>query len=91
MNEDTCTVVDILKALAPDLDMEAFLTQVGGRSWYLVRPCKRDMAAIKDQIRLDPCRDYKVIRERYRVSTRTIYEVWNEVSRRISTDLMTVE
>lgn len=35
-------------------------------------------ALLRAQIQADPCRDYKVIRERYGCPISFIYRVWNE-------------
>lgn len=78
MTADTDDLLAILKEIYPDFDLEAFQARAGGRQWYIPSPRRRVMAEKKALIRLDPCRDYKIVMRRYSVSMGLIYKVWNE-------------
>ena len=78
MTDQPENILDILKTLCPDLDLEAFQAVAGGRQWYVPSTRRQSMARTRELIRLDPCRDYKVIMRRYKVSVALVYSVWNE-------------
>lgn len=69
----TENIVDIIKRISPTFDVEALLHLAGGHAWYIP---KRDFDSVRQQIRADPCRDYRVISRRYAVSPAFVYEVW---------------
>jgi len=71
-------ILQILQALVPDFDVEAFCKIAGGWQWYVPTMRYRSLAAAKEAIRRDPCRDYKVVSRRYKVSVALVYKVWNE-------------
>lgn len=78
MTQDIGILTILERLAAGELDVQGVLLLAGGRSWYLPVVPKRDMAAIKEAIRRDPCRDYKILKRRYKVSVGTIYNAWNE-------------
>jgi hypothetical protein len=61
-----------------ELTLEQLHEKWSGRPLYLRTRRKRDMTEVKEAIRRDPCRDYKVVSRRYRVSVAVVYRVWNE-------------
>ena len=71
-------ILQILQALVPDFDIVAFQRVAGGRQWYVPSLRRQSMEEAKEAIRRDPCRDYKVVSRRYKVSVALVYEVWNE-------------
>ena len=71
-------IIAILVRLVPDFDIVAFRRIAGGRQWYVPSLRRQSMEEAKEAIRRDPCRDYKVVSRRYKVSVALVYEVWNE-------------
>lgn len=74
----TQDIFAILEQISPGFDREAFQRLAGGRQWYVPSLRVEDQRAVREAIRRDPCRDYKVVSRRYRVSPTTVYDVWNE-------------
>ncbi len=69
---------DLQRLAVGEITLEAFYDHWAGRPIYLRTRRAKTMAEIKEAIRRDPCRDYKVVSRRYRVSVAVVYRVWNE-------------
>jgi len=71
------SILDIIRKISPDFPVEELLKQAGGREWYLPAH-RRDFKAIRQAIKADPCRDYRTIARKYKVSITLVYSVWRE-------------
>jgi Mor family transcriptional regulator len=72
----TETVMEIIRKIDPTFPIEQLIALAGGKAWYIPVD-RRDFMLLRQQIKADPCRDWKVLMRRYQVSRGFIYSVWS--------------
>jgi DNA invertase Pin-like site-specific DNA recombinase len=79
MSLDSEAFLDDLYLLAGgEITLEHLREKWSGRQLYLKTERRRKMVEVREAIRRDPCRDYRVVARRYRVSVAVVYRAWNE-------------